>query len=93
MDNKNIHNFILKNVFILSFICPFSGPPEPRENITVLVLSLTSVRVEWDSGFTGLLQCTFHLQSRAEGHIDCYWLWVLKRTVFLPQEDGSFEYP
>ena len=80
-------------MFILTFICPFSGPPEPPENIAVLVLSLTSVRVEWDSGFTGLLQCTFNLQYRVEGGIDWYRLWILKRTVFLSQEDGTFEYP
>ena len=36
----------------------------------MLVLSLTSVRVEWDSGFTGLLQCTFHLQYRAVDDTD-----------------------
>ena len=47
-----------------------SGPPEPPENIAVLVLSLSSVRVEWDSGFTGLLQCTFHLQYRAVDDTD-----------------------
>ena len=62
IDNKNIHKFTLKNVFILTFIWLFSGPPEPPENIPVLVLSLTSVQVEWVSGFTGLLQCKFHLQ-------------------------------
>ena len=72
LDNKNpcTHNFTLTHMFILTFICPFLGPPEPPENIAVLVLSLTSVRVEWDSGFTGLLQCTFHLQYRAEGDTD-----------------------
>ena len=85
--------FKLKNVFILTFFCPFSGPPKPPQNIAVIVLSLTSVQVEWDSGFTGLLQCTLHLQYRAVGDTEWYRLWVLKGTFFLSQEDGSFEYP
>ena len=56
---KKIFTFRAKKI-VLTFICLFSGPPEPPENIAVLTLSLPSVRVEWDSVFTYLehtIQC------------------------------------
>ena len=38
-----------------------SGKPGVPANITVSALSTTSVQVEWDPGFTGLVGRTFHI--------------------------------
>ena len=59
------------------FFLPYlfiSGPPNPPENIAVSVVSLTSVRVEWDPGFSGMIQSTFHIQYRKVGETD--WIEV-----------------